>query len=69
VSTRRLMPVICTSHMFTDSLLSTALTYELVCTMVYNIQNYWSFGIFPSSDILQNRKYDFSEAVSFSVLR
>jgi hypothetical protein len=26
--------------------------------MVYNTQNYWVLGLFPSSGILQNRKHD-----------
>jgi hypothetical protein len=26
--------------------------------MVYNTQNYWVFGLFPSSDILKTRKND-----------
>jgi hypothetical protein len=29
--------------------------------MVYNTQNYWIFELFPSSDILENRKHDVSE--------
>jgi hypothetical protein len=29
--------------------------------MVYNTQNYWVFGIFLSSDILETRKHDVSE--------
>jgi hypothetical protein len=27
--------------------------------MEYNTQNYWSFGLFPSSGILENRKITF----------
>jgi hypothetical protein len=37
--------------------------------MVYNIQNYWVFGLSPSSSILENRKHDVSETGSVSVLR
>jgi hypothetical protein len=29
--------------------------------MVYHIQNYWVFGLFPSSGILGTRKHDVSE--------
>jgi hypothetical protein len=25
--------------------------------MVYNTQNYWDFGLFPSSDILENTTF------------
>jgi hypothetical protein len=32
-----------------------------VLTMVYNSQNYWVFGVFPSSGILKNRKNNVSE--------
>jgi hypothetical protein len=31
--------------------------------MVYNTQNYWVFGLFPSSGIIETRKHD----VSFSI--
>jgi hypothetical protein len=27
--------------------------------MVYNTQNYWVFGLFPSAGILETRKHDF----------
>jgi hypothetical protein len=37
--------------------------------MVYHIQNYWVFGLFPSSGILGTRKNDISENGSVSVLR
>jgi hypothetical protein len=37
--------------------------------MVYNTQDYWVFGLFPSSDILENRKHDVSEIKYVSVLR
>jgi hypothetical protein len=37
--------------------------------MVYNTQNYWVFGLFPSSGVLENRKHDVSETESVSVLR
>jgi hypothetical protein len=40
-----------------------------VLTMVYNTQNYWVFGLFPSSGILQTRKHNVSKTVSLSVLR
>jgi hypothetical protein len=29
--------------------------------MVYNTQNYWVFGLFPSSGILETRKHNVSE--------
>jgi hypothetical protein len=29
--------------------------------MVYNTQNYWVFGLFPSSDILENRNTMFQK--------
>jgi hypothetical protein len=32
--------------------------------MVYNSQNYWVFGLFPSSGILDTRKHDVSETGS-----
>jgi hypothetical protein len=41
---------------------------ERVLTMVYNTQNYWVYGFFPSSSILENRKHDVSESGSVSVL-
>jgi hypothetical protein len=37
--------------------------------MVYNTQNYWVFGLFPSSGILETRKHDVSEIGSVSVLK
>jgi hypothetical protein len=37
--------------------------------MVYNTQNCWFFGTFPSPGILKNRKHDVSETASVSVLR
>jgi hypothetical protein len=37
--------------------------------MVNNTQNYWVFGLFPSSGILENRKHDVSETGSVLVLR
>jgi hypothetical protein len=37
--------------------------------MMYNTQNYWVFGLFPSSGILENRKHDVLETGSVSVLR
>jgi hypothetical protein len=33
--------------------------------MVYNTHNYWVFGLFPSSGILENRKHDVSETACF----
>jgi hypothetical protein len=37
--------------------------------MVCNTQNYWGFGRFQTSGILETRKYDVSETGSVSVLR
>jgi hypothetical protein len=37
--------------------------------MVHNTQIYWVLRLFPSSDILENRKHDVSETVSVSFLR
>jgi hypothetical protein len=37
--------------------------------MVYNTQNYWLFGLCPSSGILESRKHNVSETGSVSVLR
>jgi hypothetical protein len=37
--------------------------------MVYNAQNCWHFGFYPSSDILETIKHNFSEVESVSVLR
>jgi hypothetical protein len=37
--------------------------------MVYHSQNYWVFGLSPSSGIPGNRKHDVSETGSISVLR
>jgi hypothetical protein len=34
--------------------------------MVYNTQNYWVFGLCPSSGILETRKHDVSETGSVS---
>jgi hypothetical protein len=36
--------------------------------MVYHIQNYWVFKLFPTPDILGTRKHDISETGSVSVL-
>jgi hypothetical protein len=36
---------------------------------MYNIQNYWSFGLRPSSGILEIRKHNVSVSGSVSVLR
>jgi hypothetical protein len=41
----------------------------LICSNMSLFQNYWVFGLFPSSGILENRKHDFSETGSVSVLR
>jgi hypothetical protein len=35
--------------------------------MVYNIQNYWVFGLCPSSGIPKNREHNFSETESVPV--
>jgi hypothetical protein len=37
--------------------------------MAYHIQNYWVFGLFPSSGILGTRKHDVSETGSVSILK
>jgi hypothetical protein len=37
--------------------------------MVHHAQNYWVFGLFPSSGILGTRKHDVSETGSVPVLR
>jgi hypothetical protein len=37
--------------------------------MVYHVQNYWVFGLFPSSGILGTRKHVVSETGSVSILR
>lgn len=37
--------------------------------MVYNTQNYWVYGLFPSPAILETRKHGASETASVSVLR
>jgi hypothetical protein len=36
--------------------------------MVYNTQNYWVFGLCPSSGILSTRKHKVSGTTSVSVL-
>jgi hypothetical protein len=41
----------------------------MVLTIMYNTQNYWVFGHFPSSGILENRKQDISDTGSVSVLK
>jgi hypothetical protein len=38
-------------------------------TSICKIQNYWGFGLCPSSGILENRKQDVSETGSVSVVR
>jgi hypothetical protein len=37
--------------------------------MVYHIQSYWDFGLFPSSGLLGTRKHEVSETGSVSFLR
>jgi hypothetical protein len=37
--------------------------------MVFNTQNYWGVGLFPSSNMVENRKHDVSETGSVSVLK
>jgi hypothetical protein len=37
--------------------------------MMYNTEDYWLFGLFPSSGILENREHDVSETGSVSVLK
>jgi hypothetical protein len=37
--------------------------------MVYNIQNYWGFGLYRSSRILETKKHNVSETGSVSVTR
>jgi hypothetical protein len=37
--------------------------------MVYNTQDYWVFGLFPSFGILETRRHNVSETGSVSVLR
>jgi hypothetical protein len=37
--------------------------------MVYDTQNYWVFGLCPSSGILETRKHNISESRSVSVHR
>jgi hypothetical protein len=51
---------------------SNRLTPEKLRTFSYevnNLENYWVFGLFQSSRILENRKHDVSETGSVSVLR
>jgi hypothetical protein len=33
--------------------------------MVYNTKNYWVFGLFQSSGILENREHDVLETICF----
>jgi hypothetical protein len=40
----------------------------LYITTINMIQNYWVFGLFSSSGILENRKHDVSETESVSAL-
>jgi hypothetical protein len=39
----------------------------MVLTMVYDTQNYWVFGLCPSSIILETKKHNVSETGSVSV--
>jgi hypothetical protein len=41
--------------------------YGPVIGFCSDIQNYWVFGLFPSSGILENRKHDVSGTGSVSV--
>jgi hypothetical protein len=40
-----------------------------VVMMVYNTQNYWGFGLYPSSSILETIKHNVLDTGSISVLR
>jgi hypothetical protein len=44
---------------------------KVICTYigVYNSENYWVFGLFPSFGILKTVKHNVSETGSVSVLR
>jgi hypothetical protein len=42
---------------------------QLVITSKDYSQNYWVFGLYPLSGILENRKHDISETGHVSVLR
>jgi hypothetical protein len=41
----------------------------MVLTMMNNTQNYWVFGLCPTSGILKTRKHNVSETETISVLR
>jgi hypothetical protein len=41
----------------------------MVLTMVDDTQDYWGFGLLPSSGILDNRGHDVLETGSVSVFR
>jgi hypothetical protein len=45
--------------------------YHCILTYRYlqNSQNYWIFGLLPSSGILENRKHDVSKAGSVNIFR
>jgi hypothetical protein len=43
--------------------------FERVLTMVYNTENYWGFGLCPSSGILEIRKQNVLETAFHAVLR
>jgi hypothetical protein len=36
--------------------------------MAYDTQNYWDFGLCPSSDILKTREHNVAETGSVSIL-
>jgi hypothetical protein len=42
---------------------------EVSGRLEYSSQNYWVFGLFPLSGILENRKHDILETGSVSILR
>jgi hypothetical protein len=48
---------------------SNARTSYRVLTMLYNTQNHWVFGFYPSSGIPKTRKHNVSETASVSILR
>jgi hypothetical protein len=38
---------------------------QRVLTMVYNTQNYWVFGLCPTSDFQETRKHNVSDWICF----
>jgi hypothetical protein len=44
---------------------------EMILTVIYAVQNYWAYGLYPSSDIQKKETEEqyFSETGSVSVLR